>query len=275
MKSVTERARVVLALTIALAACGGESAGAGDAAAAGDADETSVGKAAANETGSAEGSGYTVTEVTNGGTIRGVVSFEGAVPPPETVASTEDADVCGERQEVQLLEVDGDGGLANAIVSLVDIEAGAALEVRASPPALDQRDCRFSPHVLIAAADAPVAILNSDPIMHNVHTLTFENRAVNRSQPPGVRKIELSFPRPEKVKVRCDVHEWMSAWIVAVDHPYHAVTSGDGSFVIENVPPGTYTLEVWHEALGSTTRSVSVAPGETTEEALVISGTES
>ena len=176
---------------------------------------------------------------------------------------------------MQLLEVDGDGGLANAIVSLVDIEAGAALEVGASPPALDQRGCRFSPHVLIAAADAPVAILNSDPIMHNVHTLSFENRAVNRSQPPGVRKIELSFPRPEKVKVRCDVHEWMSAWIVAVDHPYHAVTSGDGSFVIENVPPGTYTLEVWHEAVGSTTRSVSVAPGETTEEALVISGTES
>ncbi len=270
MKSVMERAGVVLALTIALAACGGESAGAGDAAAAGDADETSAGKAAANETGSAEGSGYTVTEVTNGGTIRGVVSFEGAVPPPETVAVTEDADVCGERQEVQLLEVDGDGGLANAIVSLVDIEAGAALEVGASPPALDQRDCRFSPHLLIAAADAPVAILNSDPIMHNVHTLTFENRAVNRSQPPGVRKIELSFPRPEKVKVRCDVHEWMSAWIIAVDHPYHAVTSGDGSFVIENVPPGTYTLEVWQEALGSTSETVTVEPGGTAEASIVM-----
>jgi hypothetical protein len=75
----------------------------------------------------------------------------------------------------------------------------------------------------------------------------------------------LSFRFPEKVKVKCDMHDWMGAWIAVVDHPYNAVTDEAGSFVLENVPPGTYTLEIWHETLGSDTQSVTVAAGQTTD----------
>ncbi len=137
--------------------------------------------------------------------------------------------------------------------------------VATSPPTLDQNGCQFAPHVLLAPAGQAVHVLNSDPLTHNVHTAAFENRPVNRSQPAGVRKIELSFRFPEKVRVRCDMHDWMGAWIAVVDHPYNAVTDEAGSFVLENVPPGTYTLEIWHEILGSNTQSVTVAAGQATD----------
>ncbi len=252
---------LLLVLPFALAACGGETG----AEAGAEAEEE---PGAAEE--AAEEGGYRAVEVTDGGVIRGTIRFEGAVPPPDRIAASEDAETCGEFQEVQPLVVAADGGLADAVVSLVDIGQGAALATPPSPPALDQNGCRFSPHVLVVAAGAPVGILNSDPIMHNVHTLTFENRPVNRSQPAGLKKIEVEFPVPEKVKVRCDVHNWMNAWIIAVDHPYHVVTGADGGFVIEDVPPGTYTLEVWHESLGLTSETVTVEPEGTAEASIVM-----
>ncbi len=207
---------------------------------------------------------YTVVDVTNGGTITGTVRFVGTVPPARTVTVDENTETCGEYHQVQLIQVGANGGLANAVVSLVDITSGAAL-VATSPPTLDQNGCQFVPHVLLAPAGQAVHVLNSDPLTHNVHTAAFENRPVNRSQPAGVRKIELSFRFPEKVRVRCDMHDWMGGWIAVVDHPYNAVTNEEGSFVLENVPSGTYTLEIWHETLGSSTQSVAVAAGQTTD----------
>ncbi len=244
---------VSLALAL-VTACGG---GADDTP---QAEETAA--AAAVQTSGSEG--YTVVDVTNGGTITGTVRFVGTVPPPRTVTIDENTETCGESQQVQPIQVGADGGLANAVVSLVDITSGAAL-VATSPPTLDQNGCQFVPHLLLAPAGQAVQVLNSDPLTHNVHTAAFENRPVNRSQPAGVRKIELSFRFPEKVRVRCDMHDWMGGWIAVVDHPYNAVTDEAGSFVLENVPRGTYTLEIWHETLGSNTQSVTVAAGQATD----------
>jgi len=259
------------ALGMVLGGCGGESEGTPEA------EETPAAteEAAPSEAGAGSESGYRVVAVSNGGTIRGTVRFEGTVPPPERIAASDDAETCGEYQEVQPLRVAPGGGLADAVISIVDITEGASLETPASPPTLDQNGCRFSPHVLLVTAGEPVEILNNDPIMHNVHTFTFDNRPVNRSQPPGVEKIEVEFAVPEKVRVRCDVHDWMSAWLIAVDHPYHAVTGDDGGFAIGNVPPGTYTLETWHESLGTSTRTVTVEPGGTAEVEMEMSRSES
>lgn len=256
----TKRRAVYLGLVLALAACGAERGGTD-----GGEEASSPARPVPSETEPAGRAGYTVVEVASGATIRGTVRFLGAVPPPRTMAVTEDAEACGASQQMQTLEVGSGQGLANAVASLVDITQGAALEAAASPPALDQRGCRFAPHVLIVPAGRTVGILNSDPITHNIHTVTFENRPLNRAQPQGLRTIEVTFPRAEKVKVRCDIHPWMGAWIVVVDHPYHAVTGGDGGFVIENVPEGTYTLEIWHETLGSSTQTVTVAAGDVTD----------
>lgn len=264
----TFRASSALASTIwlatALSGCGGDS---GDVPEGGDSGDPPAGAGAVSE---AEGEGYRSIEVTGGGTIRGVVRFAGTVPSPQRIASADDAETCGEFQEVRLIETGAGGGLANAVLSLTDIREGAALELPVSAPELDQNGCHFSPHVQVVPLGSPVAILNPDPIMHNVHTFTFDNRPMNRSQPPGVERIELEFTVPEKVRVRCDVHDWMSAWLIVAEHPYHVVTGADGSFEIGNVPPGTYSLESWHESLGATTQSVTVEAGGTVEIAIVM-----
>ena len=259
MRTITLRSGAVgLALAL-VAACGG---GADDTPQAEETAAAAAETAAGGETTGFEG--YIVVDVTDGGTITGTVRFVGTVPPPRTITIDENTETCGESQQLQPIRVGANGGLANAVVSLVDITSGAAL-VAPSPPTLDQNGCQFAPHVLLAPVGQAVHVLNSDPLTHNVHTAAFENRSVNRSQPAGVRKIELSFRFAEKVRVRCDMHDWMGAWIAVIDHPYNAITDEAGSFVIENVPPGTYTLEIWHETLGSNTQSVTVAAGRATD----------
>ena len=255
---------VTLILTLTFAACSGESSS----------DQMADDPPAANSdvaevAGTEDASGYSVIEVVDGGTIQGTVRFEGTVPAPRAVAITEDVETCGDSQLVQLLSAEG-GKLANAVVSLVDITEGAGLVEPASTPTIDQVGCRFTPHVLVAQANRPVHILNSDPLTHNVHTVSFDNRPVNRAQPKGVQQIEIEFDVAEKVRVKCDIHDWMGAWVVVIDHPYHALTDSGGSFSIENVPPGTYMLETWHEELGTTSQTVTITAGQTTDVTLTM-----
>lgn len=207
-------------------------------------------------------SGYLTMEVGDGGTIRGIVRFQGDVPGGRSVTVTQDSVGCGAERVVESVRVGPEGGLAGAVVSLVDITQGAA-PADPSAPTLDQLGCTFTPHVLLARRGETVRVLNSDPLTHNVHTAAFDNRSVNRSQPAGAGAIELTFDVPEKIKVKCDLHPWMSAWIVVVEHPYHAVTDEAGVFELSDVPPGTYTMETWHETLGATRREVTVLTGET------------
>lgn len=266
---VTRRLASGLALALSLAACGGGGNDSGGAAQrAADAVQAPTAQAEA-----ASEAGYTVVAVENGGTIRGTVRFLGSVPAARTVQVTEDTDACGETIQIQTLEVDSGQGLANTVVSLTDISQGVALGASASPRGIDQRGCRFTPHAQLAGIGQVVEIRNSDPVSHNIHTVAFDNRPINRMQPPALEKLEVTFRAPEKVKVKCDIHEWMSGWIVVIEHPYHDITGTDGSFVLENVPPGTYTLEVWHEDLGSTTRTVTVTAGQSTEASFELGAT--
>ena len=251
---------ICLGVALLLAAC---SADADNGTPADEAPRSADGGAIAAP--SADATGYTVREVTNGGTIRGTVRFTGTVPPPRVVTVSEDTETCGTSHRIQTLEMGHTQGLANAVVSLVDITRGAAIEPLASPPTLDQRGCQFAPHVLLAPANKPVRVLNDDPLTHNVHTASFDNRPVNRSQPRSLREIEVTFRSTEKVRVKCDMHSWMSAWIIVVDHPYHTLTDETGSFALTNVPAGTYTLEVWHETAGSRSRTVTVTEGQATD----------
>lgn len=254
MNAIMWRSGVAAALC---AACGGGADG-GSPAEEGGADQPSV------ETTTTASPGYMAIEVTDGGNIQGTVRFPGTPPPPRPIPVGDNTEACGESQDVQPIEVGTNAGLANVVVSLVDITRGAAL-VPDTPPTLDQRGCRFVPHMLLAQVGQAVHVLNSDPLTHNVHTAAFDNRPVNRAQPASVGAIELTFDMPEKVRVRCDLHAWMGAWVVVIDHPYHAITDEAGTFTIGNVPPGTYTLEFWHETLGSRTQSITVSAGQATD----------
>lgn len=273
--------RVALATVLVLAACAGdgdsgggpeEDAATADAPAAPESGAAAESAAAAGleETGAAA-SGYAAIDVTNGGSIRGAVRFTGEVPPPRSVQVGTDAEACGSTRRVRTVRVGAGGGLADAVVSLTDIREGRAFSLP-SPPTLDQEACRFRPHVLIAPVGEPVRVTNSDPFTHNVHTAAFDNRSVNRAQPADLESIELHFDAPEKVRVKCDIHPWMGAWIVVARHPYHAVTDEAGGFRLPEIPPGTYTVEVWHETLGTRTRAVTVEAGRTIELSVDLAG---
>ena len=212
-------------------------------------------------------SGYAIEPVTGGGRITGRVVFEGTPPPPEPVTMTKDKRVCdASKHTSEALVVDPDGGIRDAVVAIESIARGKAFPT-GGRPVLDQRGCWFVPHLQLLPAGAAIDILNNDGILHNLHTFSEINPAINVAQPKFKKRITRSFESPERVRVICDVHSWMSAWIVVIGHPYHALTAPDGAYALDQVPPGHYTLKVWHETLGIRERGVTVEPGGTVEAA--------
>lgn len=133
------------------------------------------------------------------------------------------------------------------------------------PVEVDQMGCRFEPHVMVIPAGAEVQFKNSDPFMHNVNLTCRKNTGGNFGIPEAGEK-DVNFKYAEKVKVSCDVHTWMSSWLVVTDNPYHALTGKDGSFTIPDVPPGTYEVRFWHETLGELRKKdVEIADGKMVE----------
>ena len=195
--------------------------------------------------------------VSGGGVITGSVKFTGAIPAPKKLKVDKDTAVCGTDKPWEGLLVNkANRGIQNAVVSIVGINKGKPMEIK--PVSIDQRRCAFTPHVVLIPAGAPLDILNSDGILHNIHTYSIANPPINLAQPKTRPKITKKFEKPEIVKVTCDAHKWMSAWLIVMDNPYYAVTDDNGNFKLTDVPPGTYKIQVWHEALGKQTREVTV-----------------
>jgi hypothetical protein len=144
--------------------------------------------------------------------------------------------------------------------ALVYVKAGAGPSAAALPPAvLTQEGCHYEPHVLGLQVGQPLLIRNKDPLLHNVHALPFVNREFNFGQPTSGLEEVRRFTLPEvPVKVKCDVHPWMSAWLGVFDHPFFAVTDAGGVYELPELPAGRYTVEVWHEAYQSVSRDVDV-----------------
>lgn len=212
--------------------------------------------------------GYEPTEVKNGGAIVGTVRFEGKIPKRRRLKVSGADKPCHARPVPNDdLVVSKDGKIRWAVVSIKKITEGKSFPKADpdNPVVLDQRGCRFRPHIAVVPQDQPLRILNSDGILHNVHVHAKKNEPFNRSMPGRVKELDVTFDRPERIRVGCDVHKWMAAWIVVAKHPYYAVTGKDGAFRLENVPPGNYTLQVWHEKLGKQTREIAVSPGTDAE----------
>jgi hypothetical protein len=125
---------------------------------------------------------------------------------------------------------------------------------------------------VLVPVNTPLEVLNDDGILHNLHTFSKVNRPVNMSQPKFRKKMEISFKYPEFIHARCDIHGWMSGWIIAVDQPYYCITDSDGYFSLTDVPPGTYTLNCWQEKLGKQTEQVAVTAGNETSSKFVFNG---
>jgi len=206
-------------------------------------------------------SGATVA-ASAGGTISGTVTYLGATAAPKKLAVTKDVAVCGKVAHIdESLIVGANKGIKDVIVSLMSVKGGKSLDAMGTDFVLDQKGCAYVPHVMLLPANKTLQILNSDGIMHNIHSFSTKNTPVNLPQPKFKKKLEKAFTTAENISVKCDVHGWMSAWIMVVDHPYHAVTDAGGKFTITDVPPGTHTVEFWQEALGKQKAQVTVAAG--------------
>jgi hypothetical protein len=204
---------------------------------------------------------YDAVDVKDGGAVAGEVKFVGSPPPRDKLAVNKDVEVCGKEEKLsETLVVGSNGGIQNAVVYLANISNGKPLNRTAQNGALDQNGCRYAPHVTLVPAKTSFNILNSDGILHNIHTYSTKNKPVNLAQPKFKKTITQQFEQPEFIKVGCDAHTWMSGWLVVQEHPYYAVTDQNGGFKLTDIPPGEYELKVWHETLGEKTQKVSVKP---------------
>jgi hypothetical protein len=207
-------------------------------------------------------SAYEEGAVTNGGTIKGKVVYNGTVPMRKIIP-TKDMEVCGGIREEPQVIVGAGNSVADAIVYLKDVQKGKKWDRPKKTPVLDNRKCRFEPHVQAVPAGMNIAIHNSDPVLHNTHGFLIKATVFNVAMPKQGMQVEKPLIRPGIVRVECDAHGWMLAWIYVADNPYYAVTGKDGSFTIGNVPPGDYTMVVWQEYTGPMEIPVTVKPKET------------
>lgn len=215
---------------------------------------------------------YQEGEVSAGGAIRGSVLYHGPVKT-RTVLPTKDKRVCGKMRKEPLVVVGDGGAVKDSVVFLRDVAAGKPWPKMSGGerPVLDQKSCRFEPHVQVARR-GKIDIVNSDPVLHNTHGYYGKRTAFNVALPLQGGKVTKILRSPGEVRIDCDAHGWMLAWIYVVDNPYFAQTGDDGAFSITDVPAGEYTLAVWQEELGLTEMPIVVAADATTEVSVELKG---
>jgi len=197
-----------------------------------------------------------------GGTVEVEVKYNGA-PVIEKLKVNKDTEKCGTEAVIEKVVVGPNKGLSNAVASV----AGAKGAPTAKKALIDQHGCKFVPHVM-AMTPGEIEIKNSDDILHNIHTYSTANPSINKAQPKFKKVMTEKFEKPEIIKLTCDVHSWMLGWVAVMPNPFFGVTDANGVTKIENVPPGKYTVEAWHETLGKQTKEVEVKAGQTAKVAI-------
>ena len=203
-------------------------------------------------------------------TISGKVVFQGSAPQAEPIKLDADPTCAALHPDGATTEeviVNANGTLKNVFVYVKEGLAGKPFDPPKEPVILDQNGCRYEPHVLGIQVNQPLAIVNSDDTLHNVHALPKNSKEFNLGMPLKGMKLTKTFTAPEvMVKLKCEVHPWMSGYIGVLEHPFHSVTNNEGVFEIKNLPPGQYVLEAWHEKYGVLSQNVTIATeGETQE----------
>lgn len=202
---------------------------------------------------------YQGDEVKGGGSITGAVVFKGERPALAPFKVSKDGEHCGAQDKPnERLILSDKGEVANAVVYLVDIRKGKKLQLPQAK--LDQKSCRYDPHVQIAEAGSKIAISSSDNVLHNVRA--FDAANFNRPFPSAGVTLEEKLRKRGVVRVQCDNgHYWMSAYVHVVEHPYYAITDSSGKFTLTDVPAGNYKIAMWHEHWKETGREKDPATG--------------
>jgi plastocyanin len=201
------------------------------------------------------------------GDITGTITLDGKPPEEGLIQPLMDNPDCGklhtEPVRTQFYVVGSKGELKDVVVTIKNITAKST-GASAEPLVLDQKGCEYIPYVSAVQTGQKITVRNSDPMLHNVHTVpaVSGNAEKNAAQIAGAPDLTFSFEAPEPfLKFKCDVHQWMFAYVTVVDNPYFSVSAKDGSYKIANVPPGKYTVEAWHRKAGKVTKEVEVKDG--------------
>jgi plastocyanin len=201
-------------------------------------------------------------------TITGTVTFDGKIPALRPLAMDADP-ACAKKHAkpvpAEMLVLGGGNTMGNILVWVSKgVPAGKTWPVPKTPVVLDQNGCMYKPHVMGIMVGQAYRILNSDGVLHNIHTLPKVNPAFNKGMPATLKETSTTFAKPEAVfHIKCDVHPWMSAYLAVFTHPFFSVTGTDGKFTIAGLDPGTYEITAWHEKLGTQTASVTVTGTDT------------
>jgi hypothetical protein len=209
-------------------------------------------------------SGARTATAQGGGTVEVDVKYNGA-PVIEKIKVNKDTQQCGTEAAIEKVVVGANKGLANAVASVPGAKGAKAMK-----GVIDQHGCKFVPHVVLMTP-GEIEIKNSDGILHNIHTYSTANPAINKAQPKFKKTMTEKFEKPEMIKVTCDVHSWMLGWVAVTPGPA-AVTDNNGVAKIENVPAGKQKIEVWHETLGKQEKEVDVKAGQTTKVSFEMKG---
>ena len=189
---------------------------------------------------------YEAIDVTDGGSLAGVVRFAGTPPKLAPLAVNKNRELCGEEKPSEALVVGADGGVRGSVIMIEGVTRG---KKSTGDVVLDNHRCLFVSHVTALAAGDKARVKNSDPILHNTHGFMGKPTVFNLALPNKDQMIDITrrLSKPGVIRVLCDAHPHMFAWVIVHDSPYVAVTDDRGAFKIDGIPPGSYKVTMWHE----------------------------
>jgi plastocyanin len=197
------------------------------------------------------------------GVVKGKIKYEGILPKAKRVDMSKEPN-CAKQYDTPPMTENVLAGANNALANVVVyISAGLPAEAPAGHVSLNQRGCRYFPHVLALQAKQEIWVKNDDDVNHTVHLMTKTNAELNRLQPANAPEFSITNDKPEFIRVKCELHPWMRGVIAVLMNSHFAVTNADGSFKLPDLPPGKYTITVWHESFGTESKEIVLGGGET------------